>query len=52
MKKTYIAPELELTKMDANDIIATSFEVLHNYEGQDFILGREATGDFEDFVDF
>lgn len=45
MKKTYIAPALELTKMDANDIIATSIPV------NDFISNEELLGRDSDWVE-
>lgn len=41
MKKTYIAPELELTKMNDTDIIATSMNSLHEL-GNQTPLGRES----------
>lgn len=47
MKKTYIAPVLELTKMNDADIIATSFGANDFTSAQD-LLSREAL-DFEQY---
>lgn len=53
MKKTYIAPACEIVKLNAADIIATSFNAPNDYMpdgGDDNSFSRD--GDFFDFEEW
>ena len=47
MKKTYINPELEVVKVEINQLLAASPNGLHEEQGSGSILGHEDEFDFD-----